>query len=153
LIKNCTKRKSEVRIHETLPNGQVMSLYFQRHQCPKESFKIWTVGLYIGSSRKEANRWYTKKPKHKSNKSTGQCGLTGLRRALHYILEFVDQLGFNEELQIRWQDEKRKSAYRYLIRYGFQEAEDFYHMRNPRYWEPKDQNDSICDSQNECVEH
>ncbi|KOP81996.1 hypothetical protein AMS60_05565 [Bacillus sp. FJAT-21945] len=133
------KRKSEVRFHEILPNGQHLNIYFQRSR--NGEFNQWGVGLHIGKSRKEANKWYNKHSKNKRARSTGTCGITGLKRALFYILHFRDQMKTYEELIIEWEDDKRMRAYRYLKRYEFVDYFDDkdkvigYGSRNLQLWE------------------
>lgn len=139
-MKNVTKRKSQYRIRELLPNGQYLNLYFKRKKGHTTGFFQWHVGMYISENRKESNRWYSKKYKGKKSTIVGDGTIVALRHALHAILEFKDQLGFNEELLIGWEDERRMNAYRWLKRYGFIDyTEDgkvsAYGIRNPEYWE------------------
>jgi len=134
-MKNCTKRKSEYRIHELLPNGQHFNLYFVRHKT-KERMRVWTVGLCISETRKRANLWFNRRSKKYDLDITGKCGLTGLKRALDYILLFTNSLGKYEEIQIGWVDERRKRVYKRLERYGFVEDKklECYVGWNSRYW-------------------
>lgn len=139
---NVTRKKSEIRICERLSNGKLLNLYFYRKRDDIR-FVRWYVGLYISDTRKEANRWFTTHSKHKKSMITGDGSLVGLRRSLKYILEFSKRLGMYEELIIEWEDEKRKSTYRYLKRYGFVDYFDDdknvtgYGIRNLNYWEYK----------------
>ncbi len=135
---NCSKKKKhEYRIHEKLSNGQYLNLYFGKH-CHHSGMHVWTVGLFISENIREANRfWVGKKVRIRT---TGKCGLEGLRKALNYICEFADNLKSNEEIHVGWEDDKRKYAYRYLLKYKFyvDEDEGFYHSRNLKYWKPND---------------
>ena len=141
LPKNCTKRNHEYRIHEPLSNKQWLNLYFKKH-CNNTGIQIWTVGLCISNSVKGANKWFDTNGRYyrKYTGQTGKCGLEGLRKALIYICEFADNLKQNEEFHIEWHDEKRKYAYRYLLKCNFyvDEENKFYHTRNLSYWEPND---------------
>ncbi len=56
--------------------------------------------------------------------STGNCGLTVLMITKDIILGFVDRLKENEILLVEWEDDKRMRAYRWLLRYDFEEIED-----------------------------
>ncbi|MED0679691.1 hypothetical protein P4S83_17780 [Aneurinibacillus thermoaerophilus] len=140
------KRKSEVRIFEKLPNGLYLNLYFFRKR-PKTRFAQWHVALYISKTRKEANKWFNNSSKRKKNPITGDGSLIGLKRALDYILEFSRLIGFYEELIVNWEDERRRSAYRYLKRHGFIDYCDKegnitgYGIRNPNFyeWIPKEE--------------
>lgn len=135
-MKNCTNRKREFRIHEILSNGQHFNMYFKKRKNSEPDGTIngiWTVGLHIGKDRKEANKWYDRK-KSKSLKQTGECGLEALVKAKDYLLQFANLLSFHSEIQVGWEDEKRRSAYRRLLKYGFIECDDCYIIRNPEYW-------------------
>lgn len=136
---NCTNRKHEYRIHEQLSNKQWFNLYFTKY-CHYSGVHVWDVGLCISKTIKHANHWYNKNNRNSRkyfNKQTGKCGLEGLRKGINYICKFADNLKPNEELHIGWQDEKRKYAYRKLLKYGFyvDEEKEFYHTRNLNYWE------------------
>jgi hypothetical protein len=138
MLRNTTRRKSEIRIHEVLPNGQHFNLYFWRKHNANGIFTQWQVGLILTKSRKEANLWFNNIKCR--NVITGDGSLTGLQKALHYILEVANSLGPYEELIVSWSDSKRSSAYRYLKRYGFMDYKDDegavtgYGIRNPEYW-------------------
>lgn len=136
-MKNCTKRKREFRIHEILSNGQHFNMYFKKHKSAEPDgviHGVWTVGLCISKTRKEANVWYDNKSKNKQNFQTGYCGLEALKKAAGYLVIFANILSYHSEMQVGWQDEKRRKAYRWLLRYGFEESEDCYIIRNPEYW-------------------
>jgi hypothetical protein len=143
MLRNCTRRKTEIRIHEVLPNGQHLNLYFIRKnpQDPQYPFYQWKVGLCITETRKEANKWWSKDYKKMDGKQTGTCGLAGLKRALDCIMIFTNRLNHNEELTIGWGDLKRQRAYRYLLRKGFIEYRDDddevkeLGIRNPAIWQ------------------
>lgn len=137
-MRNCTKKKHEYRIHEPLSNGQWLNLYFEK-KCTSERINIWETGLCISKSVKAANEWFIgrgKGYKKINNRMTGKCGIEGLRKALNYICEFASNLKCNEELHVGWVDEKRKYAYRKLLKHNFFVDEDygFYHARNTKYW-------------------
>jgi hypothetical protein len=138
MLRNTTRRKSEIRIHEVLSNGQHFNLYFWRKHNADGILTQWQVGLRLSTTRKEANLWFNNFKRR--DVITGDGSLEGLKRALKYILEVVTLLGPNEELIVSWSDSKRASAYRYLKRYGFKDYKDengviiAYGMRNPEYW-------------------
>ena len=98
--------------------------------------RVWTVGLCISETRKRANLWFNRRSKKYDLDITGKCGLTGLKRALDYILLFTNSLGKYEEIQIGWVDERRKRVYKRLERYGFVEDKklECYVGWNSRYW-------------------
>lgn len=132
---NCCKKMKEIRIHQILSNGQHFNLYFfkNKKEC-LEKVTVWGIGFCISKTRRESNDWFKGNLKL-NNRQTGKCGLEGLKLALQYICQFVGELGEYEELQVGWADEKRKRAYKFLLRYGFWEHEDCYAMRNSQYWE------------------
>jgi hypothetical protein len=138
MIRNTTRRKSEIRIHEVLPNGQHFNLYFWRKHNANGIFTQWQVALRLSKTRKESNLWFNNYKR--CDVITGDGSTVGLKRALQYILEVSKSLGPYEELLVSWSDQKRASAYRYLKRYGFVEYKDdegtitAYGTRNPEYW-------------------
>lgn len=151
-MNNCTKRKNEYRIHEVLPNGQHLNLFFKRQKPvdPSYPFYQWKVGLCISGHRKEANNWWNGKDAKLDGKQTGNCGLTGLRLAVKYIVEFVHTLKPNEEVIIDWADEKRMRVYKYLYRVGFTDfksdnGEVCFGMRNMNIWEWIEADEVISD--------
>lgn len=138
MLRNMTRRKSEIRIHEILSNEQHFNLYFWRKHNADGILTQWQIAFRLSKTRKEANLWFNNTKRR--DVITGDGSLKGLRRALQYILEVVALLGPSEELIVSWSDQKRASAYRYLKRYGFVEYKDDagtitgYGTRNPEYW-------------------
>ncbi|WP_143331924.1 hypothetical protein [Domibacillus antri] len=135
------RRKSEVRYCEPLSNGQMVHVYFwrEKQRVSNQMVYVWNAGMIITDSRKKANRWKNHNPKGKKEKSTGQGGLEGLKKALEIILQFRYRLKPNEYLFIRFDDDKRRAAYRWLERYGFMEFHKngqflAYGTFNPIYW-------------------
>jgi hypothetical protein len=139
-MKNCCNKIRQIRIHKILSNGQHLNIYFEKHSSCNP-ICVWTVGLCISKTRKQANEWWNNKKsrlsKQINNKTTGKCGLEGLLKALSFILEFRDSLPKMAELHIEWADIKRKSAYRYLLKHNFflDEKDEVYFSRNMNYWE------------------
>lgn len=136
-MQNCTKRKRVLRVHDILSNGQHFNMYFKKQRSFKNEDRIhgvWVVGLCISDTRKEANLWYNKKWKNKGPTQTGKCGLEALLKAADYLVYFASILSYHSELQVGWQDDKRRRAYRWLTRYGFKVYGDHYSIRNPKYW-------------------
>jgi hypothetical protein len=139
LVKN---RKSEVRYCQTLSNGQALHIYFWREKqsVSDRIVYVWNVGIIITDTRKKANHWKNHSPKGKKEMSTGECGLEGLKKAIDIILQFRYRLRRNEYLFVGFDDEKRKSAYCWLERYGFMEFYkngkfQAYGTFNPIYWD------------------
>jgi len=147
--RNVTIRRtaSSVRIRERLCNGQLLSEHLLRRRNmtnPQEGIHyIWSIGLHIRCSRKEANRWYHMPyaKRIKNVRQSGECGLEGLRKALNYLVTHCEAMGEREELQIYCDDAKRFNAYRYLLkRYrGFTEHEEgqgekMIAFLHPQYW-------------------
>lgn len=136
------KRKSEVRYCQPLSNGQALHIYFWREKqsISNQIVYVWNVGIIITDTRKKANYWKNHSPKGKKDMSTGECGLEGLKKAIDIILQFRYRLKRNEYLFVVFDDEKRKSAYRWLERYGFMEFHkndqfQAYGTFNPIYWD------------------
>ncbi len=105
-----------------LSNGQTLSIYFNRHRDRRLTScgisAAWSVGIYIGATHKEANKWYNSTSKE-SEKITGKCGLEGLKKALDIILDFRNEIKTNEILVVWGTDQRRMNAYRRLGKYGF----------------------------------
>ena len=120
------------RFHGTAKDGQRVHLYLTPHKAQR--FTVWTVGLYIGGKNRTANDWYEKiKP---TSHTTGKGSLAALQLALGALLDFANRLPVNAEIQCGWEDERRKNAWRYLLRYdGWTETDEFYLYRNPKHWE------------------
>lgn len=117
------KRKSQIRYCEPLSNGQSLHVYFWREKefVSNRVVYVWNAGIIITDSRKKANRWKNRNTRREKNLITGNVGLEGLKKALNIILDFRYRLKPNEYLFVVFDDEKRKSAYRWLERYGFME--------------------------------
>lgn len=140
---------SQVSIRERLSNGQYLTMRFWRVKAKGDIWGhvvyVWKVSVHIGS-KKEARRWRRRK-KGTRSKQTGNCGLEGLREAQGYLLRFaMNFCGWRDELQIDWEDDKRRRAYRWLVRHpGFalyvrDGKEICYAFRHPDLyeWEPND---------------
>ena len=126
--------KNTLRVHETMEDGRYVHLYFCRCKHSNK-IRIWTVGLYIGGTIKQANEWYDSR-KTLPLRITGDGSVIGLRHALNIVGDFIERMGENEELQITGEDAKRFSAYRFLLRYaGWTQDVDCLLYRNPDVWE------------------
>jgi hypothetical protein len=135
------RRKSQYRLSQRLSNGQLLKVFISRRKGLNRVYQ-WHVGVFIGNSHKQANKWYNHNSKRTKDQQTGNCGLEGLNTAMKIILNFVQALQMNEELIVFWTDQKRQRAYKRLKKYGFIDYEDeegnviAYGMRNPELWEP-----------------
>lgn len=134
-IRNCTKKKSEYRIHEILSNGQHLNIYIERlYTKTIDHLSEWHVSVIISNNRKEANLWY----KNKKNVSsvTGRCGIEGLLKALEHIIYFKNNMMGDALIVVEWDNPKKKRAYKRLLNYGFVLYEDAYIGANDnyRYW-------------------
>ncbi|MDQ0427689.1 hypothetical protein QOZ98_000514 [Planomicrobium stackebrandtii] len=141
-MKDLVKRKkSEVRYCEALSNGQLLNVYFfrNRESVLEKEVDVWNVAVMISKTRKQANDWFNHTSKQDDELITGCCGLEGLKKSLDIIIQFRNSLKKNEYLFVRPSDDKRKSAYRRLKKYEFEEFyldDDFYTYAavNPAYW-------------------
>lgn len=128
-------RPNRIRCKSRLSNGQWLFVEFKRirqpHPQPLRCCYIWSVAIHIGDRRKIRRRW-TKKPQQ-----TGRAGLEGLREALRIVKSFgYDMCDYRDEMRITWADERRRRAYRYLLRFdGFEDHGEFIAFRNPDYYE------------------
>lgn len=134
------EKPSGLTVREPLSNGQFLTMWFWRerpsdYDGPVNA--IWSVAIYIGT-KKGAALWKRGKL---PEKQTGECGLEGLRVALGNVLALANNIGWREEFQIKWADEKRRRAYRWLLRYpGFYEhkEDDALTFRRMEYWGRED---------------
>ena len=132
-----TKLGKRLRYHGTAPDGMPVHMYFEPNKSNR--FTVWTVGLHIGGTRRTANDWYNKN--RKPDRITGNGSILALKYALDRLMEFAKYMTMYEEIQVGWADERRRRAYRFLLRYpNWREADDCYYYRNPEYWEPSADN-------------
>ncbi|AQU79734.1 hypothetical protein [Planococcus faecalis] len=136
------RKKSEVRYCVGLSNSQLLNLYFFRNRQSvfEKEANVWNVAIIISNSRKQANDWFNHTSKQDDELITGSCGLEGLKKSLDIIIQFRNQLKKNEYLFVRPSDDRRKSAYRRLVNYEFEELYldgEFhtYASLNPAYWD------------------
>ena len=121
------------RFHGVAADGQAVHMYFSPYR--DKVFTFWTVGLFIGRSKRVANDWHNKQKKQPP-RTTGRGTLAALLYAQEILLEFAGRLTKYEELQVSWEDERRHRAYRRLLRLpNWQELEGCLHYRNPTWWE------------------
>ena len=99
---------------KVLSNGQVATIFWQQDEWAKSAMEISAV---IGKSISNNKKWYNDHPNFISVKSTGSCGLEGLLFFLSVIKDLQKQYSC---LTVEWMDDKRKRAYVYLERLGFQ---------------------------------
>jgi hypothetical protein len=119
------------RVHHEMSNGQVSSLYIKEERVrtlfsnkEDENFTAYIVGFVISGKRRDNNNWYNRKKDSKIKlKQTGSCGLEGLIFALNEIKKLQKQIKIGEYIVVFFSDEKRRSAYRYLLRIGFEWGE------------------------------
>lgn len=137
---------SKTFVRERLSNGQYLTMRFWRARAKGEAAAagqivyVWKVSVHIGS-RKELKQW-RKRRKGSRSKQTGKVGLEGLREAQGYILRFaMNFCSWRDELQVEWEDDKRRRAYRWLLRHpGFvlykDEGKEYcYAFRHPDLYE------------------
>lgn len=119
------RRPNSMRCRYVLSNGQLLTVYFNRYRNRGRVGSgiryVWLVAVHIGNGRREANRWHDRGAQERTQRQTGTCGLEGMTVALRYVLAFANHfIGPYEELQVGWADDKRRRAYRYILRYpGF----------------------------------
>lgn len=123
-------REKQIRYHQPLSNGQILSVYFVKDGKLARAgfdgndhyFDTWRMGAVIGPSRRENNDWWSGKGRSANNPSTGRCGLEGLLAAKAVIFEkFLPRVGgyYRQKLVVTGADSRRLSAYRHLLRAGF----------------------------------
>jgi len=125
------------REYNKLDNGQVAMLHAHR-AWNENGDEGWSVTVVIGKHRKQCRlsvrgeyaRYRGGKSLH--GKSTGTCGIAGLRTLKAMLGEFEAWLstdGKTHQVVCTPFDDKRKRAYRYLMRLGYVWYEDVYSYR------------------------
>lgn len=112
------------RKYTQLSNGQVAMLQAKRtHNF--SGHETWVVAIAIGDTRKVCRQTFRGQYARKgaSFSSTGRCGLEGMRAIKTLLVgfeEWVMGAGCMVNIACFPYDEKRKAAYRYLTRMGYQ---------------------------------
>ena len=113
------------KMHSTLSNGQVASIYFRLDRNVRFSdgyyYDCWNVGFVVGDHKSLNNRWWSGRNKKYEGSSTGRCGLEALMWAKEQIFAFMSQRRSDvyQYMVIGHDDKRRGSAYRRLIKDGF----------------------------------
>lgn len=114
----------EIRIHRTLSNGQVMSLYLEKEThtfTDGFDYDCWLPALCIGPSRRANNKWF--KQRNKPVIPAGKRGMEGLMLALCALEEFIQwRCEVSQHLEyvvVMALDDRRFRAYSRLLRRGF----------------------------------
>lgn len=115
-----TEKPSRVVCRYKLDSGKVLTVWFDRlrnrGQVSREIRYVWGVAMCISDTKEWANWW--RRGGGRKNPITGTGDLEGLRLALRYVRAFAEhKIGPRAALQVSWADERRKRAYRYLLRY------------------------------------
>jgi hypothetical protein len=118
------ENRNEVRFHNTLSNGQHIGVYFWFTTFANGHREI-KMGMCVAHTSRDCNRWWNRSKSSLDNLSTGKVGLEALRYALSCLKEISNWCGEGDYIAIEPSDSKRKSAYRYLERYGFEWREEY----------------------------
>jgi hypothetical protein len=114
-------RRKEIRMHKVLSNGQVASFYALRIEH-RDNTSSWDIGFRIGTCIKANNYWMHKITKGNSVLSTGSCGIEGMMYAAQCLTNLEDMLYVDDCIVVRWLDSKRKRAYAYIQRLGYEQG-------------------------------
>ena len=105
------------RRYRELSNGQFV-LFRANREWNQNKTEIWAVCVAIGDNKKHCKFV-------RDGKSSGHCGLEGLRILVMILKEFIELLETSNrsyQIDVCGSDERRKEAYRYLKRLGFEEG-------------------------------
>lgn len=117
-------KRTEYRVHKTLSNGQLLSVYFNCRRNLEwgdgNAYDTWTVGVRVGKGARDNNDWWNKSRVNCSINTTGHCGIEGMMAAKDIIMSFVSvHLPSAQKLVITGTDDRRTRAYAWLKRLGF----------------------------------
>ena len=107
-----------------LSNGQV-AMVFATYSETLIGGMMYDVDFVIAEAIEDCAMWYVDLGEEGGNKldytSTGRCGLEGLMFALEAINELMNYYLFEagDYIRVTPSDNKRESAYRRLLKYGF----------------------------------
>lgn len=112
--------KHEGRFHHRLSNGQHCTFFVKYEECLNPEIEIVDVAFVVANSKRKCNNWWIKDGIGLGDKITGKCGLEALLFAIK-CLDFIENLYKDQMIVIRIMptDEKRKSAYRRLLKRGY----------------------------------
>jgi hypothetical protein len=132
-----TKSAQELSCARQLSNGQVVKVFAEVESMlwfNGEKTTQITISCCIGKNARECNDWFRSLDKKLWNKSTGRCGLEGLRCVLDAIKQVEDLvlegwIPCNKRvfLCVQGSDKKRERAYARLTKHGFTWVEDGYY--------------------------
>lgn len=125
-------RPNRIIIRKDLRNGDKYTLEYRRTRVKHGDITTqWHVIIYVGDFAAADAYRKGKTLERVTGNGTIKC-LLSIRRQLE---SFVERMKWNEELVMRWADEKRHRAYKRLTKMpGFIEDETAYVARNPKIW-------------------
>lgn len=112
------KKKKRVHYKKRLKSGKTAHLWLYKQKFIDSPSFGWSVGLRVSDTDKEARLWLM-------GNNNGESGITGdgsieaLAWALRKIEEFSTLIPETETVVVGWEDDRRKSAYRYLRKKGW----------------------------------
>lgn len=106
----------------TLSSGKVamFKLDFQW----KENLVCYGIGACVAPSKKAARLWFSGKSSKLDNRITGDCNLEAFiffKHCFEEVNALLETLNTAAMLCVEGADERRRSAYRYVKRYGYEE--------------------------------
>lgn len=129
-------RPNRMIVRKDFKNGNKYTLEFTRlrikgYKGGSPCFQ-WHLCIYVGEP-KQADKFRRGNVKPRITGNGEPKCLFSIGRQVEW---FVGRMGMNEELVIRWADERRHKVYRRILRNkAFIEEEHAIIARNPEYWQ------------------
>lgn len=133
-----------------LTNGQMLIVRFTRHRNSgkkQRSFdakikNVFTVTVLVADNKRHLRKMLRAKDRRVFEMQTGRAGLEALSVASRYVKSFADNyVGYGQEMHVIWSDDKRRKAYRRLLRhagfvtfYNEDNEPSCYGYRNPKFY-------------------
>lgn len=90
----------------------------------KDNISCYGIGACVAKNKKAARLWYNGKSNKLDNKITGDCNLEAFiffKHCLEEVNNLLETLNTAAVLCVEGTDERRRTAYRYVKRYGYEE--------------------------------
>lgn len=127
---NTKYKRTVFKSFKTLSDGSIAAIYATLEYDPGNKEYYHYVGMAIGKSRRQCNDWFNDKANHRArglnNRSTGKVGIEGLVWAASELTRLESNIRASLDkdeygvIYIEAADEKRASAYRRLLKHGYE---------------------------------
>ncbi|HHX22935.1 MAG TPA: hypothetical protein GX723_02785 [Thermoanaerobacterales bacterium] len=104
-----------------LSNGYYLAIYTTKH---KQRMKktAYIVAVCIFPTKRECNYWF-RNQEQVVEKGRNTWGMEGVLKAIRWLKELEKAIDSGESIVIYWVDDRRRRAFKYLERYGYEKSE------------------------------